>query len=473
MKIHIMTNVRLWFEELADLARGVFSEMHTDRLGQPYDPDGTSVPHIRNAIGIAAAKLLQMQGVGWNVLFPEELYKQLIPAVMLKLKMQPITNPDGTVINGFYMPEDIPEPESFDFNRVTWDILEQALRSLEDELKELHTRRYLLLVELFAVREPDATSPLLANLELIDRAIVDLRERITIFCYEYELTNPLIPPPDTSRDKPTFAEAVNYNQRKHDFLEMFQPSPPEEILLADLPDFLEREWHLFHFTFSSDTPSSDNIREDIDMVGDRVFDEDIRLLHHRLIERKMLIAYSILIQMIDKTRGSDFGVEQNILYLPFQALCDDIHRLRVAHLEATIWDDEDEKLPPSWIEGQLWEEYAEIENIPWVLESYQTRLSPLASLRAFVDNVLKFVETFVHNYRHILLDDTLSGQQKYEKILILKARHRSDLEVCLDYLSKEEDQRADELQDDPLFDNIARTINSLSVYLDTDGHISE
>jgi hypothetical protein len=468
--------MKINLDALARDAAAVYAETYKDRDGHPREPAADSSQHIHNAIWVAVAGLLRNTDIQ-QATFSGSIYRELVRAVTHYVAMIPLRDPDGTVYEHFFMPKDIPEPDSYDFNRLWEHLLEQEFLWLLDALNHTRTQRHLLLVQLFAHWEPDATSPVLAHLELIDREMVNLRERITSFCAEHpQLRNPLIPPPDTSRDEPTFKQAIGYDQRKHDFLEIFQPSPPEEILLPDLPDFREREWHLFHFTFSSDTPSSDNNREDICMNGDQVFDEDIRLLHHRLIERKMLLAYTILVQMIHETREIGFRVEQNIWYLPFQALCDDIHRLRVAHLRATIWeDDEDdeEQLLPSWIEAELWEEYAEIADIQWVLEWCQTQLSHLDSLSVLVSETYSLATQFVEGYEWILEDETSSSQQKQAQVATLRASLKTKFKVCLQLLSQQEDDRAEELQDDPLFDRITRTIDTLSRYLHTDGHISE
>jgi hypothetical protein len=468
--------MKINLDALARDAAAVYAETYKDRDGHPREPAFDSSKHIHNSIWMAVAGLLRNTDIK-QATFSATIYRELVSAVRYYAAMMPLRDLDGTVYEHFFMPKDIPERDSYDFNRLWKHLLEQEFLWLLDALNHTRTQRHLLLVQLFAHREPDATSPVLAHLELIDRKIVNLRERITSFCAEHPqlMRNPLIPPLDTSRDEPTFKQAIGYDQRKHDFLEIFQPSPPEEILLPDLPDFREREWHLFHFTFSSDTPSSDNNREDICMNGDQVFDEDIRLLHHRLIERKMLLAYTILVQMIHETREIGFRVEQNIWYLPFQALCDDIHRLRVAHLRATIWDDEDddEQLPPSWIEAELLVEYGEIAHIKWVLKWYQTQLSHMDSLSVLVSEAYSLATQFVKGYEWILENETFSPQQKQEKVATLRASLNTKFKVCLRLLWEQQDERADELQDDPLFVQIADIIDDLSVYLNTDGHISE
>ena len=93
-------------------------------------------------------------------------------------------------------------------------------------------------------------------------------------------------------------------------------------------------------------------------------------------------------------------------------------------------------------------------------------------MRELVDSAHSLATQFVERYLGILEDGKLLPQQKQAQVATLRASLRTHFESCLRLLLEQEDYRADEWRD-PFFDKIARTINSLSMYFNTDGHISE
>ncbi|MCB9806969.1 hypothetical protein H6768_03685 [Candidatus Peribacteria bacterium] len=171
---------------------------------------------------------------------------------------------------------------------------QERLEKLHNALLDILGKRYKYLEELFSAREDQERESIMAHIERCMQEIGPIQRDIHGLCELFQLPNQLLPiePEET----PSFSQVVhwNYIQRQERARQEFELSESEEALLPFVPpSFRETEWPLFQFTF---VPPEEI--EEYNTSESNIFREDIRFLRERSLERKMMIGYYILHQLV-------------------------------------------------------------------------------------------------------------------------------------------------------------------------------